>query len=169
MGAVGRVVAATYSILWSSNNTTTNDTGDSCVGVLSSDNSQSPDGTIAPTYHSTPIDNVSPLASRNNLSLEIAIAQKRTGRLNIMSAEIPSLPHFETDSSDSDDCLPPKVVSPVGSTEDLRFNTQIVIDSSNSDTNSNDVSPFACMNDLSLKIAIAPRASLSAGLRISRI
>ena len=63
-----------------------------------------------------------------------------------MSAEIPSLPHFETDSSDSDDCLPPKVVSPPGSTEDLRFNKQIVIDSSDSITDSNDVSPFAYRN-----------------------
>ena len=156
MNVIGREVQATYSILWSSNNTTTNDTGDSCIGVVSSDNSQSPDGTIAPTYHSTPIDNVSPLASRNNLSLEIAIAPKMTGRLNIMSAEIPSLPHFETDSSDSDDCLPPKVVSPVGSTEDLRFNTQIVIDSSDSDTDSNDVSPFAYSNELCLEVAIVP-------------
>ena len=53
--SVGRLVEATYSIFWSSNNTTTNDTGDSCIGVVSSDNSQSPDGTIAPTYHSTPL------------------------------------------------------------------------------------------------------------------
>ena len=152
--SVGRIVDATYSIFWSSNNTTTNDTGDSCVGVLSSDNSQSPDGTIAPTYHSTPIDNVSPLASRENLSLEIAIAPKMTGRF--MSAEIPSLPHFETDSSDSDDCLPPKVVLSVGSHEDLRFNTQIVIESSDTDTDSNDVSPFANSNELCLEDPFLP-------------
>ena len=157
MGVVGRLFHATYSILWSSNNTTRNDTGDSCIDVLSPDNSQSPDGTIAPKYHSTPIDVVSPLACRNDLSLDIAIAPKMTGRLNIMSEEIPSLPHFETDSSDCDDCLPPKVVSPPGSTEDLRFNTQIVIDSSDSDTNSNDVSSFACRNDLCLEVAIVPK------------
>ena len=57
MGAVGRLFQATY--IWISNTTLGNESGDSCIDVLSPDNSQSPDGTIAPKYHSTPIDDVS--------------------------------------------------------------------------------------------------------------
>ena len=138
--------------MWSSNTTTGNDTRDSCILDLSPDNSQSPDGPILPKYHSTPI----PVS---DLNMNIM-----SGDLNIMSGgssilSIPSLPKFETDSSESsDEFTTSKEVSPSGSAEDLRFNTPIkIIDSSDSDTHSKDVSPLGSRSDLNLETAIFPK------------
>ena len=157
MNVLGRLMQATYSTLWRPNTTTGNDTSDSYIlhpspqsPESTKDNSQprtlqnvSPDGPIFPKYHSTP----NPVSDLNIMS----------GGSSILS--IPSLPKFETDSSESsDEFTTSKEVSPSGSAEDLRFNTPIkIIDSSDSDTHSKDVSPLGSRSDLNLETAIFPK------------
>ena len=123
MNVIGRVVQATYSILWRSNTTTGNDTSDSYILHPSpqspentKNNSQprtlqnvSPDGPNFPIYHSTP----NPVSDLNIMS----------GGSSILS--IPILSKFESDSSD--ESTNSKEVSPSGSTRDLRFDTPIEI------------------------------------------
>ena len=101
MNVIGRVVQATYSILWRLNTTTGNDTSDSYILHPSpqslestKDNSHPrtlqnvfPDGLIFQKYHSTP----NPVSDLNIMS----------GGSSILS--IPSLSKFESDSSDSSD------------------------------------------------------------------
>ena len=81
MNVIGRVVQATYSILWRSNTTTGNDTSDSYIlhpspqsPESTKDNSQprtlqnvSPDGPIFPKYHSTP----NPVSDLNIMSASV--------------------------------------------------------------------------------------------------